>query len=91
MYDLAKNLLRMPENARYVEKYLKFMSYRPAIVSGDTDPGPLETIEMKNVTFSYSPIEPEEPTKKEEKAEAEKEGEEKPEVPKNSLEDVSLI
>jgi ATP-binding cassette subfamily B protein len=87
MYDLAKNLLRMPENARYVEKYLKFMSYRPAIVSGEIEPEPLETIEMKNVTFSYSPIEPEE---KEEKAEAEKEGEEKPEVPKNSLEDVSL-
>ena len=87
MYDLAKNLIRMPENARYVEKYLKFMSYRPTILSGETAPEPLETVEFKNVTFSYSPIEPEE---KEEKAESEKEGEDKPQSPKNSLEDVSL-
>ncbi len=87
MYDLAKNLIRMPENARYVEKYLKFMSYRPAIVSGEVKPEPLETVEFQNVTFSYSPVEPKE---KEEKTESEREGEEEPEAPKNSLENVSL-
>lgn len=87
MYDLARNLTRMPENARYVEKYLKFMSYRPTIVSGKIEPEALETVEFKNVTFSYNPIEPQE---KEDTTETENEGEEKPEKPKNSLENVSL-
>ncbi|MBR4206313.1 MAG: ABC transporter ATP-binding protein [Clostridia bacterium] len=91
MYDLARNLIRMPENARYVEKYLKFMSYKPTIVSGKIEPESLETIELKNVTFSYNPVEPKE---NEEKAESEKESGEKPQEPpeeaKNSLEDVSL-
>ncbi len=84
MYDLAKNLIRMPENARYVEKYLKFMSYRPTIVSGEVKPEPLDTVELKNVTFTYRPIEPE----------AEKDGTDggktEEEKPKNSLENVSL-
>ena len=84
MYDLAKNLIRMPENARYVEKYLKFMSYRPTIVSGEVSPEPLDTVELKNVTFTYRPIEPE----------AEKDGTDggktEEEKPKNSLENVSL-
>ena len=88
MYDLAKNLIRMPENARYVEKYLKFMSYRPTIVSGETAPEPLETVEFKNVTFSYSPVDPE--AEKEDGEPEEGQKEQTSEAPKNSLEDVSL-
>ncbi len=53
MYDLAKNIIRMPDNAQYIGKYLKFLSYEPKIVDGDMTAEPLESIELRNVTFAY--------------------------------------
>ncbi|MBQ8369256.1 MAG: ABC transporter ATP-binding protein, partial [Clostridia bacterium] len=79
MYDLARNLIRMPDNAQYIGKYLKFLSYEPKIVSGDRTAEPLETIELKNVTFAYQA------TEKNEQKDDNKE-----EAPKNSLDGINL-
>ncbi len=79
MYDLAQQFVRMPDNARYVEKYLKFLDYQPTIVSGEVTAEPLETVELRNVTFTYQPILKEET----------KEGEETKE-PVKSLDGVNL-
>jgi len=81
MYDLARNLIRMPDNAQYIGKYLKFLSYEPKIVSGDRMAEPLETIELKNVTFAYQTSENE--AKKDD-------SEKKEDVPKNSLDGINL-
>ncbi len=53
MYDLAEKLTRMPDNAQYIGKYVKFMDYKPTIVSGKLKAGIFETIELKNVSFAY--------------------------------------
>lgn len=81
MYDLARNLIRMPDNAQYIGKYLKFLSYEPKIVSGDRTAEALETIELKDVTFAYQTSETED--KKDD-------SEKKEEVPKNSLDGINL-
>ena len=81
MYDLARNLIRMPDNAQYIGKYLKFLSYEPKIVSGDRMAEALETIELKDVTFAYQTSETEDKKDDSEKEE---------EVPKNSLDGINL-
>ncbi len=85
MYDLAQLAIRMPDNAQYIEKYLKFLEYKPKIVSGDVAVEALDSIELRNVTFMYQPILDESESKK--KANEE---EEKKEEPKKSLEGVNL-
>ncbi|MBQ2254619.1 MAG: ABC transporter ATP-binding protein, partial [Clostridia bacterium] len=84
MYDLAKRVIRMPDNAQYIAKYLKFLEYKPKIVGGDVAAEPLESIELRNVTFTYQPILEETEDKKENGEE------EKKEEPKRSLEGVNL-
>lgn len=68
MYDLAKNILRMQDNAQYVGKYIKFLSYTPNITDGPLAADPLESIELRNVSFAYTSD-----TENAEKAEDEKE------------------
>lgn len=68
MYDLAKNILRMQDNAQYVGKYIKFLSYTPNITDGPLAADPLESIELCNVSFAYTSD-----TENAEKAEDEKE------------------
>ncbi|MBE6598994.1 MAG: ABC transporter ATP-binding protein [Ruminococcaceae bacterium] len=80
MYDLAQKVIRMPDNAQYISKYLKFLEYKPTIVSGELTAEPLSAIELRNVSFSYRPIAPDE----------KKEGEGEEKVPKKSLEGVNL-
>ena len=53
MYDLGQKLMKLPDNAQYVEKYKKFLAYEPKIVGGEVRATPLETLEFRNVTFSY--------------------------------------
>ena len=83
MYDLAKNIIRMPDNAQYIGKYLKFLSYEPKIVGGDVTTAPLESIELKNVTFAYQSSEDSDKSKEETKPNQRKEA-------KNSLQGISL-
>lgn len=76
MYDLAQKAVRMPDNAQYIAKYLKFLEYKPKIVGGEMPVGPLEILELRNVTFTYQPVL--------------EESEKKEEAPKRSLENVNL-
>lgn len=76
MYDLAQKAVRMPDNAQYIAKYLKFLEYKPKIVSGSLPAEPLESIELRNVTFTYRPIL--------------EESEKQVQAPKRSLENVNL-
>lgn len=84
MYDLARNLIRMPDNAQYIGKYLKFLFYEPKIVSGDRTAEALETIELKDVTFAYQATENTDKSDKKDNSEKEEE------VPKNSLDGINL-
>ncbi|MBQ7921416.1 MAG: ABC transporter ATP-binding protein [Clostridia bacterium] len=86
MYDLAKQIIRMPDNAQYIAKYLKFLSYKPKIISGDLPAETLDTIELRNVHFSYQPVADENNTEKIKDTKCE----EPSEAPKNSLDGVSL-
>jgi len=56
MYDLSRKIIKFPDNAQYVSKYLKFLEYKPKIVSGSLKAEPLETIELKNLSFTYQPV-----------------------------------
>ncbi len=58
MRDLIRNLIRLPENAQYAEKYLRFLSSVPTVTDGKEEAGPLETLEMKNVSFTYESVDP---------------------------------
>lgn len=57
MRDLIRNLIRLPENAQYAEKYLRFLASVPSIRDGKEEAGALETLELKNVSFAYEGIE----------------------------------
>lgn len=57
MRDLIRNLIRLPENAQYAEKYLRFLASVPTIKDGKEEAGTLETVELKNVSFVYEGIE----------------------------------
>lgn len=80
LYNVGEQLTKMPDNAQYVEKYLKFLNHKPKITSGPLTAQPLETLELKNVTFSYEALQ----EKKEEDAQKEQKS-----AP-NSLEHVSF-
>jgi len=84
MYDLAQKVIRMPDNAQYIEKYLQFLAYRPKIVSGDVPAAPLDSIELRNVHFTYQPVLENRENKKDSPEDADKT------EPKRSLEGVNL-
>ncbi|MBQ9115725.1 MAG: ABC transporter ATP-binding protein, partial [Clostridia bacterium] len=84
MYDLARKLIRMPDNAQYIGKYLAFLAYQPKIVGGDLIAEPLREIELRNVTFAYQTSE------EGEGDQSVGEGKSKAETPKNSLEGIDL-
>lgn len=86
MYDLAQKVIRMPDNAQYIAKYLKFLEYKPKIVGGDVPAEALDTIELRNVTFTYQPILEEEGKD----AKTEDQSEEEPKEPTKSLDGVNL-
>lgn len=53
--DMTMTVLQLPENARYAAKYISFMAYEPMIKGGELQAGAFETLEFKNVSFSYHP------------------------------------
>lgn len=57
MRDLIRNLIRLPENAQYAEKYLRFLASVPTIKDGKEEAEALETVELKNVSFAYEGVE----------------------------------
>ena len=51
--DLVQRVQKFPEQSLYIEKYLTFMAYEPKIKGGDRIPGDFESLELKNVSFTY--------------------------------------
>ncbi len=56
--DLVNRFMQFPKHSLYIEKYLSFLSYEPKVKSGALDVPPFETLELKNVSFSYERLQP---------------------------------
>lgn len=41
------------KNSLYIDKYIKFMSFKPKVISGDKKVPEFESLELKNVSFKY--------------------------------------
>ena len=53
LVDLIDRITKYPKHSLYIEKYLEFMHFRPVIKDGITDIPDFESLEFKNVSFSY--------------------------------------
>ena len=51
--DLIERLTKYPKHSLYIEKYLEFMRFEPQIKDGITDVPEFESLEFRNVSFSY--------------------------------------
>lgn len=51
--DLIERLTKYQMHSLYIEKYLEFMRFEPQIKNGLTDIPPFESLEFRNVSFSY--------------------------------------
>ena len=51
--DLIERLTKYPQHSLYIEKYLEFLRFTPQIKDGSIDIPPFESLEFKNVSFSY--------------------------------------
>ncbi len=51
--DLIQKFTRFPQHSLYIEKYFEFINFEPQIKGGKTDIPEFESLEFKNVTFSY--------------------------------------
>ena len=51
--DLIERLTKYPQHSLYIEKYLEFMRFEPQIKDGITQIPPFETLEFRDVSFSY--------------------------------------
>ncbi len=51
--DLITRFTKFPEYSLFIEKYFTFLSNQPKIVSGDKTPGEFESLEVRDVTFTY--------------------------------------
>lgn len=53
LISLAEQIVKFPQHSLFIEKYLKFMRFTPTIKEGKTDIPKFESLEFKNVSFSY--------------------------------------
>ena len=51
--DLIERLTKYPRHSLYIEKYLEFMRFEPRIRDGSRDVPDFESLELRNVSFSY--------------------------------------
>ncbi len=51
--DLIERLTKYPKHSLYIEKYLEFMRFEPQIKDGSTEIPEFESLELRNVGFSY--------------------------------------
>lgn len=51
--DLITRFTKFPEYSLFIEKYFNFLDRRPKIISGDKIPGDFESLEIRDLTFSY--------------------------------------
>ncbi len=51
--DFIERLTKYSKHSLYIEKYFEFLNFEPKIKEGRTDIPEFETLEFKNVSFSY--------------------------------------
>ena len=51
--DLVERLTKFPRHSLFLEKYYGFLAYRPTMVSGEEEVPPFESLEMRDVSFTY--------------------------------------
>lgn len=51
--DLIERLTKYAEHSLYIEKYREFLRFTPSIKKGEMKLEPFESLEFKNVSFSY--------------------------------------
>ncbi len=51
--DFVERITKFPRHSLFLEKYYGFLSYEPKVRSGDKEVGEFESLELKNVSFTY--------------------------------------
>ena len=51
--DFVERVAKFPEHSLFLEKYYGFLEYKPKVVSGDADVPEFESLELRNVSFTY--------------------------------------
>lgn len=51
--NLVERLLKFPKHSLYIEKYLEFLRYEPLVSGENKDIPKFESLEFRNVSFSY--------------------------------------
>lgn len=51
--DFVERVAKFPEHSLFLEKYYGFLEYKPKVVSGEKDVPEFESLELKNVSFTY--------------------------------------
>lgn len=51
--DFVEKLMKFREHSLFLEKYYGFLAYKPKVVSGEKEVPEFESLELKNVSFTY--------------------------------------
>ena len=51
--DFVERVAKFPEHSLFLEKYYGFLEYEPKVVSGEVEVPAFESLELKNVSFTY--------------------------------------
>ena len=51
--DFVERVAKFPEHSLFLEKYYGFLSYEPKLKSGENEVPEFESLELKNVSFTY--------------------------------------
>ena len=51
--DFVERVAKFPEHSLFLEKYYGFLEYEPKVVSGEIEVPAFESLELKNVSFTY--------------------------------------
>ena len=51
--DLVERLTKFPQHSLFLEKYYGFLAYRPNMVSGEEQVPAFESLELRDVSFTY--------------------------------------
>lgn len=52
--DMIERFTKYPKHSLYIEKYLEFMRFEPKIKDGNTQVPEFESLEFRNVSFTYN-------------------------------------
>lgn len=53
LMDLSERLVNFTEHSLHIERYLGFLRFRPSVIGKETEIPDFETLELRNVSFSY--------------------------------------